>query len=242
MKRHYNWIIMKAFPYRVISPVSTEAGHIIWKLSMKNIPRRIQLLVNLLSAHLLRQAMMTAMSPLLNGPNRNGLLRYQTTCPSTKPTCWISIIVWCCLVHPNMGQTLIIRCKVSRAIAITSYCELWQAREQQPGRIGISLKRYTDTLRYEIKTLTFWLTRLTAIVDHFTQMMSDRQQHELLILRTLIQEFRDKNVYYINCKFHIWYIQIRQGLGWTLFVNKNVQLLLNSVQVCTYLRRQHLRK
>jgi hypothetical protein len=50
----------------------------------------------------------------------------------------ISIIVWCCLVHPNMGQTLIIRCKVSRAIAITSYCELWQARKQQPGRIGIS--------------------------------------------------------------------------------------------------------
>jgi hypothetical protein len=31
MKRHYNWIIMKAFPYRVISPVSTEAGHMIWK-------------------------------------------------------------------------------------------------------------------------------------------------------------------------------------------------------------------
>jgi hypothetical protein len=54
MKRHYNWIIRKAFPYRVISPVSTEARHMIWKLSMKNIPRRIQLLVNLLSAHLLR--------------------------------------------------------------------------------------------------------------------------------------------------------------------------------------------
>jgi hypothetical protein len=31
MKRHYNWVIMKAFPYRVISPVSTEAGHMIWK-------------------------------------------------------------------------------------------------------------------------------------------------------------------------------------------------------------------
>jgi hypothetical protein len=38
---------------------------------------------------------------------------------------------------------------------------------KQPGTIGISLKRYTDTLRYEIKTLTFWLTRSTAIVDQF---------------------------------------------------------------------------
>jgi hypothetical protein len=89
------------------------------------------------------------------------------TCPSTRPTCWISIVVWCCLVHLKMGQTLIMRCNVSGAIVITSYCELWQTRNQHPVRIGISSKRDKDTLQYEINTLAFWLRTSTAIVGHF---------------------------------------------------------------------------
>jgi hypothetical protein len=58
---------------------------------------------------------MTAMSPLLNGQNRNGLLRYQTTCPSTKPTCWISIIVRCSLVHPIIGPIGLTKARVKHS-------------------------------------------------------------------------------------------------------------------------------